>query len=248
MTIQLTDFIHLPRRIERSVRFRLRKARQQLLDRYEGNAFDGVLDYDWGGIPFSRIAFVSAAVARVQAAKGQCRYLEIGCFNNECFYAIPAEIKVGVDPVRGGTLRMTSDAFFAQNKETFDVIYVDGLHEYGQCQRDAINALAALNTGGFLLLHDLLPLNWKMEHVPRLQAIWSGDVWKVAFELMATTGIDFVVAEADQGVGIARKISNDATYKDLSGELRTQRFRYLFDHRKRLPLRTAEQALTFVRG
>ena len=36
-------------------------------------------------------------------------YLEIGCNRNKLFKTIPVEDKVGVDPKRGGTHRMTSD-------------------------------------------------------------------------------------------------------------------------------------------
>jgi len=36
-------------------------------------------------------------------------YLEIGCFKDETFSRINIEHKVGVDPVSGGTVRLTSD-------------------------------------------------------------------------------------------------------------------------------------------
>ena len=39
-------------------------------------------------------------------------YLEIGCDRNENFSKINIQNKVGVDPLRGGTLRMTSNDFF----------------------------------------------------------------------------------------------------------------------------------------
>ena len=34
--------------------------------------------------------------------------------------------KVGVDPISGGTLRMTSDNFFKNNETFFDLIFLDG--------------------------------------------------------------------------------------------------------------------------
>ena len=42
---------------------------------------------------------------------------------------------------------MTSDAFFATNKESFDFIFIDGLHEANQVFRDAMNSLEWLNPG-----------------------------------------------------------------------------------------------------
>ena len=43
--------------------------------------------------------------------------------------------KVGVDPVSGGTIRVTSDNFFRTNKEKFDCIFIDGLHKYAQVKK-----------------------------------------------------------------------------------------------------------------
>ena len=55
-------------------------------------------------------------------------YLEIGCADNDLFDAVMAGRKVGVDPLRGGTHRLTSDAFFAgYDGEPFDVVFIDGL-------------------------------------------------------------------------------------------------------------------------
>jgi len=59
-------------------------------------------------------------------------YLEIGCFDDELFNVVKIEYKVGVDPVTGGTIRLTSDQFFNSNKENFDCVFIDGLHTYEQ--------------------------------------------------------------------------------------------------------------------
>ena len=52
-------------------------------------------------------------------------YLEIGCFDNELFDVVNINHKTGVDPVSGGTIRLTSDQFFSQNKEFFDCIFIN---------------------------------------------------------------------------------------------------------------------------
>ena len=44
-------------------------------------------------------------------------YLEIGCDNDENFSKVIIDNKIGVDPLKGGTLRMTSDDFFKENKK-----------------------------------------------------------------------------------------------------------------------------------
>ena len=112
------------------------------LMRHRDRMVEGSAGYDWARINHNRIEIINRAVCRVGPSR--CRYLEIGCASNLCFNSIVADHKVGVDPARGGTIRATSDAFFQTNKETFDVIFVDGLHTYGQVRRDAINGLACL--------------------------------------------------------------------------------------------------------
>ena len=70
------------------------------------------LNYDWSKYP-SRIKIIQSIIDK----KNFKHYLEIGCDRDENFSNIKAENKVGVDPVRGGTLRMTSDDFFKQNNK-----------------------------------------------------------------------------------------------------------------------------------
>lgn len=57
-------------------------------------------------------------------------YLEIGCQLDQTFGEVRNmfDYAIGVDPHSGGTHRMTSDEFFAQNNRTFDIVFVDGLH------------------------------------------------------------------------------------------------------------------------
>ncbi len=131
-----------------------------------------------------------------------CAYLEIGCGSNDLVDALPVSDKTGVDPVKGGTVRLTSDAFFETNRRQFDFVWIDGLHEYTQVHPDVVNALACLRPGGWIALHDLMPVNWKQEHMPRMNLGWTGDVWKVAVEIAATRGLDFRLILIDHGVGL----------------------------------------------
>jgi len=84
------------------------------------------------------------------------RYLEIGCAGDETFKAVQSRIPlaVGVDPLSGGTHRLTSDEFFLTNKELFDIIFIDGDHRAHQVIRDLQNSLRFLRKGGTILLHD----------------------------------------------------------------------------------------------
>ncbi len=69
------------------------------------------------------------------------KYLEIGTFDNELFTPMSTDLfssyAVGVDPNKGGTVRMTSDAYFERNHDDFfDVVFIDGLHEAQQAYRE----------------------------------------------------------------------------------------------------------------
>ena len=136
------------------------------------------------------------------------KYLEIGCFDDELFNYIKCEKKIGVDPVSGGTIRATSDQFFKVNKERFDCVFIDGLHEYQQVKKDIINSLQFLNEGGIILLHDCLPNNYYEQATPRCQWIWNGDVWKAIVACRSLNDIDVYTCYADYGIGVILKRPN----------------------------------------
>ena len=222
------------------------KYRQRyLLSQWRNSAHSGFFDWDWKKIPYNRIALINF----LRAGKPDGKYLEIGCDENAVFHAIPAVYKVGVDPTRGGTHRMTSDAFFARNNEKFDVVFIDGLHTYEQVRQDVINAMKCLEAGGWVALHDLLPRNWIEEHVPIISlGDWNGDVWKVAFELANTEGVEFKLLKIDRGVGVFRLTSPGAQLSDMRRTLQSTRFSYLFDHIGDLPLVEWQEAFAWIQS
>jgi len=165
-------------------------------------------------IPFtqeSRLDLINLAILKVGAKK----YLEIGCFKDKIFSKIHVAYKVGVDPERGGNRRMTSDEFFKQNSEKFDVIFIDGLHHYDQVTRDVENALKALSGNGLIILHDMLPKTEEEAVVPipkTLPHTWVGDVWRLAFDLSNRQDINFKLVLIDNGCGI---IFNEPSSKEI---------------------------------
>src|ERR1700731_3738491 len=87
-------------------------------------------------------------ILEVIRLRGYQSYLEIGCQADGTFARVDVRRKVGVDPVSGGTVRMTSNEFFASNREEmFDAIFIDGDHHHDQVLVDAYNALWRLNDG-----------------------------------------------------------------------------------------------------
>jgi hypothetical protein len=140
-------------------------------------------------------------------------YLEIGCAYDDCFKRVNCSHKVGVDPSIGGTIRKTSDDFFASNKDKFDFIFIDGLHEYHQVKKDILNSLNCLQENGIIMLHDCLPNRIEEQAVPRENGVWNGDVWKAIVELRTYDNLDTAVCLMDCGVGAIKKRKNSDILK-----------------------------------
>ena len=216
-----------------------------LSKQHQDRAFPETIRWGWSDIRYNRLAVVTALAAR----KPDGAYLEIGCYKNDTFDAVAMPIKVGVDPERGGTVRATSDAFFAANTQRFDLVFIDGLHTYDQVHRDVANALKAVNPGGHIVMHDMLPGNWVEQNNPRVDGgTWTGDTWKVGFELLQTAGIDFRIVTVDYGVGVIRVDRPGTDLVDLSDSLTQATFEYFFKNRARLPLASWDEALPWMRA
>lgn len=136
---------------------------------------------------------------------GYTSYLEIGVQHGVNLKAINCSRKVGVDPdVKSkATDFMTSDAFFSVNTEKFDCIFIDGLHEADQVERDILNALECLTENGTIVVHDCNPSTEIMQRVPREVREWTGDGWKAWVNLRYTGRTRFVI-DNDYGIGIIR--------------------------------------------
>lgn len=135
-------------------------------------------------------------------------YLEIGTFKDDLFNYVNCSKKVGVDPVSGGNVRKTSDDFFYDNNQKFDLIFIDGLHHYKQVKKDINNSLKILNNGGIILMHDCMPRNYYYQAVPRSQLNWNGNTWKAFLECRTRTDIDLYCCYADEGIGVILKREN----------------------------------------
>ena len=162
-----------------------------------GEKFYKKLNFNWNLSPH-RLEIIQNIII----SKNYKKYLEIGCDKDQIFSNILIDYKIGVDPVQGGNVRKTSDDFFKNNLDKFDIIFIDGLHEYGQVNKDINNSLKALNDGGIILLHDCMPKSYFHQAVPRSRMSWNGDVWKNIVEARANPEIDTYTCFADEGIGI----------------------------------------------
>jgi len=87
---------------------------------------------------------------------------------------------------------MSSDDFFLESGHpSFDLVFVDGWHEFHQVLRDLRNSLGRLTPSGLVVLDDVLPgSNVASQVLPQLSsendlvpAGWTGDVYRVVYFL-----------------------------------------------------------------
>lgn len=133
-------------------------------------------------------------------------YLEIGTRKNETFSRVKINKKVGVDPESGGTHRMTSDEFFKQNKDKFDIVFIDGLHLNEQVKKDIENSLACLNEAGTIVCHDMNPKDEINQQRERVVSQWNGDCWKAWANLRRDRNdLKMFVLDIDHGLGVIQR-------------------------------------------
>lgn len=197
-------------------------------------------------------------------------YLEIGVRDGDVFFMINCAKKVAVDPVyslnwKGQVKRViheasghilftgTSDDFFNHvasgllKVSTFDIVLIDGMHEFDYALRDIENSLKYLSSNGYIIVHDCNPItpeaacsfqDWKARN---FTGIWNGDVWKSIYYLSVNRpDLKVVVIDSDHGLGIisrsdrsnsgienAKKLSFDTVAAMTFEELNTNRNAYL---------------------
>ena len=68
----------------------------------------------------------------------------------------------------------TTDKFFQDNAETFDIIFIDADHNVESVKKDFINSLKMLNKFGIILIHDTDPISEEYT-----QPEYCGDSYKI---------------------------------------------------------------------
>lgn len=147
-------------------------------------------------------------INRLQSGMLQCTtYLEVGVQFGYTFREVSAPFKWGVDPSQHFYLGdlpagvrfslKTSDEFFAElsPNTTFDLVFLDGLHEWTQTYRDLLNALNHASTNAIIVIDDVVPDD-ELSALPDIDEAyrrkqeagssnprWQGDVYKVLLAL-----------------------------------------------------------------
>ena len=138
-------------------------------------------------------------------------YLEIGLDGSKCYSQVKCHSKMSVDPKKGATkkgkhYRMRSNDFFEQNKYTYDIIFVDGLHTYPQSLADVNNSLKILNAGGVVVTHDCNPKSAAAAQEDKTCGTWNGTVWQAYAHLRATReDLNMHVVNIDHGCGVIHR-------------------------------------------
>jgi hypothetical protein len=98
---------------------------------------------------------------------GCSKYLELGIYDgynisqvkNYCDYCLGVDI-VDYRRFHNFEFRLsTTDDFFKNNTEFFDIIFIDADHNFEAVKKDFINSLNILNKFGIIMLHDTDPMS-----------------------------------------------------------------------------------------
>jgi len=157
-----------------------------------------------------RTEIIQSLINKISAKK----YLEIGMGPGINFKSIVCEHKICVDPTPTVpvTFSLTSDTFFEQNKDKYDVIFIDGLHWSEQVYKDINNSLEVLNDNGYIICHDMNPHSEFIQRYPqpKIESEWTGDCWKAWVRLRTErSDLNMFVIDTDYGCGVITRGKQD---------------------------------------
>lgn len=174
-------------------------------------------------------------------------YLEIGYYKGWSFDQVNCGEKTAVDPNPCKTeeqqkalygeqvgkspfhliFKLTSDTFFKNLRpvDQWDIIFIDGLHESTQVEKDIHNALKHLSPQGTIVLHDMNPPTLEHTTTGDKHGNWNGDCYKafVKFQLQYPEYEAYTI-DTDWGCGVIHNPPRDGgeigwidTWKDFKG-------------------------------
>jgi len=127
------------------------------------------------------------------------KYLEIGVEFGDTFFNINTLYKIGIDPdpkvEHDSIIIISADDFFISNIETFDVIFIDGMHQVEYVINDINNSILSISNNGIIFIDDVLPLTYEEQlKIPnnhcyengilKYKESWTGDVWKIIYFIL----------------------------------------------------------------
>ena len=169
-------------------------------------------------------------------------YLEIGVQRKVNWGDVAIDCKHGVDPdpAAGATYTMTSDDFFDKKDQLlpgskpfkYDIIFVDGLHEFKQVYRDILNSLDCLSDGGTIVVHDCSP-----QSEAYCYPEWNGNVWLAILKLRIMSSdlnICIHTVDVDHGCAVITRGEQDPYCVDDVNDSKITTYKYLNDNRENI--------------
>jgi len=125
---------------------------------------------------------------------------------------------------------VTSDDFFAKNTEKFDIVFIDGDHSYEQSLKDLNNAMKLIPVGGFIVLHDAVPVSFEATQWEafKKKQFYNGEIWKTVVSALrspAASRLQIGTFPYDFGICVIKKLADNVPeipvikldyYKDFS--------------------------------
>lgn len=151
----------------------------------------------------TRIDFINHVIQKMDYKT----YLEVGVYLGEVFNTIQIE-KTGVDIDCNlpDVLKLTSDEFFEGNTNLYDIIFIDGDHNYEQVKKDVDNALECLTPNGMVLMHDTCPTKASHVGVKTHEGMeWCGQAFELAVKCYNAPWFDVITWNKDFGVSVITK-------------------------------------------
>lgn len=145
-------------------------------------------------------------------------YLEIGVNDGLNFNKINIKNKIGIEPYPSkdcikNILFMTSDEYFefiSNSNLKFDIIFIDGINQEYQMNKDINNSLKFLNDNGFIILKNCNPPNKTHQQINifnnGISTFSNGTSWRSFVNLRINNpNLHMSVINCEWGLGIIQK-------------------------------------------
>lgn len=195
-----------------------------------------------------RRSYRAEIINTLLAFAGPRAYLEIGLNFGRTFEEVEALSKTGVDPRPRFDLERlpqdtrvvvsTSDSYFdsLSSSNRFNLIFLDGLHEYQQTYRDFKNATRFLAEEGFIVIDDVVPVDFfssfenqktavkmRRQKTGRRDRSWQGTVFRSlrAIDRVELNWDFFLVGPETSPVAVVFRTQETQSWPDGSDEILT---------------------------
>lgn len=170
-------------------------------------------------IRYKKTEHYSALIKCIARLTNCQSYLELGVWQGDSIREVKNIVPkcVGVDILDCNDKTgfdfylMTTDDYFAQNKDKFDIIFIDGSHKFEQVKKDFDNSLQVLNQYGIIIMHDTDPM------VEDLLADYHcGDAYKINDYILSIEGLSLITLPIQEtGISLVMRTNDRRVNKFL---------------------------------